>query len=194
MKAGLIGIENIEGLEWQLGPRVTEAEAAASPRRNPPQQYCTIHDKCVPCAEEALVDDTLTIRLSSWLLSRSTDTTWERTHKESTQRPSWYTLNFNRSSPHQTSTKWTSELSKRSAKELDAVGIEPTTFHMIVDAKRLYRMLVILFGVKLDSNELTYKSYPWKLLVGVLEVACYRWDIDVLPRPSALSMKRWLVT
>jgi hypothetical protein len=54
------------------------------------------------------------------------------------------------------------------------VGIEPTTFHIIVDAKRLYRMLVMLFGVKLDSNDVTYKSYPWKLLVGVLEVACYR--------------------
>ena len=46
------------------------------------------------------------------------------------------------------------------SKRMDAVGIEPTTFHMCEDAKRLETLLVGKLRCRPDSNGEAYKSYP----------------------------------
>ena len=58
------------------------------------------------------------------------------------------------------------QLSKQTqSKRVDAVGIEPTTFHMCEDAKRLKPLLVRSSEENRSRTVEAYKSYPLRKLL-----------------------------
>lgn len=129
------------GLEWQLPPRVADAEAA-SPTTNLAQEE--LHGTPqVPSVGRRRSPRVRCLHNIAVFIVVSSDQNLVRPKNktESTQVGILQLQSIE--PPHQTSTKWISGQRKKS-KKMDAVGIEPTTFHIIVDAKRLITVLVIL--------------------------------------------------
>ena len=60
---------------------------------------------------------------------------------------------------------------QRLTKRVDAVGIEPTTFHMCEDAKRLKTLLVECSVENRIRTEKLTNHTPWRVVSGKLEVA-----------------------